>query len=80
MTVADLVEYLSRFDPQEEVTLEVRFPDLGLEVSDWAFSYPEESDGPALVTSVHGSSFDFPDVIRRLRALVDRAAYYNFVD
>ena len=23
---------------------------------------------------------DFPDVIRRLRALVDRAAYYNFVD
>lgn len=80
MTVADLVEYLSRFDPREEVTLEVRFPDLGLEASDWAFSYPEESDGPALVTSVHGSSFDFPDVIRRLRALVDRAAYYNFVD
>ena len=80
MTVADLVEYLSRFDPREEVTLEVRFPDLGLEVSDWAFSYPEESDGPALVTSVHGSSFDFPDVIRRLKALVDRAAYYNFVD
>ena len=80
MTVADLVEYLSLFDACEEVMVEVRFPDLGLEVSDWAFSYPEESDGPALVTSVHGSSFDFPDVIRRLRALVDRAAYYNFVD
>ena len=80
MTVADLVEYLSRFDPREEVTLEVRFPELDFEVCDWAFSYPEESDGPALVTSVHGSSFDFPDVIRRLRALVDRAAYYNFVD
>ena len=80
MTVADLEEYLSLFDAREEVMIEVRFPDLGHEVCDWAFSYPEESDGPALVTSVHGSSFDFPDVVARLRALVDRAAHYNFVD
>ena len=34
MTVADLAEYLSRFGDEEEVVLEVRFPDLGLEVSD----------------------------------------------
>ena len=80
MTVADLEEYLSRFDGREEVMIEVRFPELDFEVCGRAFSYPEESDGPTLVTSAHGSSFDFPDVIRRLRALVDRAAYYNFVD
>lgn len=80
MTVADLVEYLSLFDAREEVMLEVRFPDLDFEVCDWAFSYPEESDCPTLLTSVHGFDLDFPDVIRRLRALVDRAAYYNFVD
>ena len=80
MTVADLAEYLSNFGGREEVMIEVRFPDLGLEVSDWPFSYPEESDGPTLVTSVHGSSFDFPGVVARLRALVDRAAYCNFVD
>ena len=80
MTVADLLEYLSHFDDREEVMLEVRFPDLDFEVCDWAFSYPEGSDCPTLVTSVHGSSFDFPGVVARLRALVDRAAYYNFVD
>ncbi|MBQ1839909.1 MAG: hypothetical protein II128_01070 [Atopobiaceae bacterium] len=80
MTVADLAEYLSRFGDEEEVVLEVRFPDLGFEVSDWAFSYPEEPGCPRLVTSVHGSCFDFPDVVARLKALVDRAAYYNFVD
>lgn len=80
MTVADLVEYLSLFDACEEVMVEVRFPDLDFEVSDWAFSCPEESGCPTLVTSVHGSSFDFPDVVARLKALVDRAAYYNFVD
>ena len=43
-------------------------------------AYPEESDGPELDTAVHGFDLDFPDVIRRLRALVDRAAYYSFVD
>lgn len=80
MTVADLVGHLSHFGAREEVMLEVRFPDLDFEVCDWAFSYPEESDGPTLVTSVHGSSFDFPEVVARLRALVDGAAHYNFVD
>ena len=80
MTVADLEEYLSRFDGREEVMIEVRLPDIDFEVCDWALAYPEGSDGPELETAAHGSSFDFPDVIRRLKALVDRAAYYNFVD
>ena len=80
MTVAELAEYLSQFGEREEVMLEVRFPDLDFEVGDWAFSCPEESDCPTLVTSVHGSCFDFPDMVARLKALVDRAAYYNFVD
>lgn len=80
MTVADLAEYLSRSEDGKEVVIEVRFPDLDLEVSDWAFSLSEDSDRPTLVTCVHGSSFDFPDVIRRLRALIERAAHYNFVD
>ena len=47
---------------------------------DWAITYPEGSGGPELDADVHGFDLDFPDVIRRLRALVDRAAYYNFVD
>ena len=80
MTVRDLVEYLSLFDEREEVMLLVRFPDLDYELGDWAFSYPADADVPTIVTSVHGSSFDFPDVVARLKALVDRAAYYNFVD
>ena len=80
MTVADLVEYLSRFDGREEVMVRIRLPDIDFEVCDWAFTYPEGAGGPALVTSVHGSCFDFPDVVARLKALVDRAAYYNFVD
>lgn len=68
------------FDTREEVMIEVRFPDPGYEVGDSAFSYPEESDGPTLVTTVHGSSFDFPEMVARLKALVDMAAHYNFVD
>ena len=80
MTAGDLVEYPSRFDAREETVLEVRFPDLNFEASDWAFSSPQEVDCSALVTSVHGSNFDFPDVVARLKAFVGRAAYYNFVD
>ena len=80
MTVAEFAEFLSRFDAREEVMLEVRFPDPDFEVCDWAFSYPEGPGGPVLATSVHGSSFDFPDVVARPKALVDRAAYYNFAD
>jgi hypothetical protein len=80
MTVADLEEYLSRFDGREEVMVRIRLPDIDFEVCDWAFAYPEGSDGPELETAVHGFDLDFPDVIRRLKALVDRAAYYNFVD
>lgn len=80
MTVADLMEYLSRFDTREEVMVRIRLPDIDFEVCDWALAYPEGSDGPELETAVHGFDLDFPDVIRRLKALVDRAAYYNFVD
>ena len=80
MTVADLEEYLSCFDGREEVMVRIRLPDIDFEVCDWALAYPEESDGPELDIAVRGFDLDFPDVIRRLRALVDRAAYYNFVD
>ena len=80
MTVADLEEYLSLFDAREEVMVRIRLPDIDFEVCDWALSYPEGPGGPELDTVVHGFDLDFPDVIRRLRALVDRAAYYNFVD
>ena len=80
MTVPDLEEYLSLFDAHEEVMVRIRLPDIDFEVCDWALSYPEGSGGPELDTAVHGFDLDFPDVIRRLRALVDRAAYYNFVD
>ena len=80
MTVADLEEYLSLFDAHEEVMVRIRLPDIDFEVCDWAITYPEGSGGPELDADVHGFDLDFPDVIRRLRALVDRAAYYIFVD
>ena len=80
MTVPDLEEYLSLFDAHEEVMVRIRLPDIDFEVCDWALAYPEESDGPELDIAVRGFDLDFPDVIRRLRALVDRAACHNFVD
>ena len=80
MAVADLVECLSHFDAREEVMVRVRLPDFYFEACDLAPACLEESDGPQLDTAAHGFGLDFPDVIRRLKALVNRAVYYNFVD
>lgn len=62
------------------IRVTVRFPDIDWEVTDWAFGVSESPTGPEIVVEVYGADFDYPDVIRRIRALVDRAAYYNFVD
>ena len=34
---------------------------------------------PRIGATVHGLDFDYPDVVRRLKALIDRMCYYNFV-
>ncbi|MBR3314777.1 MAG: hypothetical protein IKG18_11640 [Atopobiaceae bacterium] len=75
-----LAEWLSSYDEGTPVRVTVRFPDLDWEVDDWAFGVSDSLTDPAIVVDVWGADFDYPDVVRRLKALVDFAAYHNFVD
>ena len=78
--VAFLRGYLGWYDDDGYAKVTVRFPELGWEVDDWAFEVSESFDGPAFVADVRMSSLDCPDVVRRLKALVDEAARNNLVD
>lgn len=75
-----LAEWLSGYDPDRPVRVRVRFPDVDWVVDDWAFAVSESLTDPAIEVTVHGFDFDYPEVVARLKRLVDRAAYYNFVD
>ncbi len=75
-----LSEWLGECVPGAPVRVRVRFPDIGWEVDDWSFTVSGSLTEPVIEVTVHGADFDYPDVVRRLKRLVDVAAYYNFVD
>lgn len=67
MNARDAIEWLGRFDPDEEVAVVARFPDLdGWEVVDWAVSPVEAEGSPGFGVSVDGGSFDYPAPSRAL--------------
>lgn len=78
--VAFLRDWLGWYDDDRYAKVTVRFPELGWSVDDWAFEVSESFDGPELLVDVHMADLDYPDVLRRLKALVDEAARNNLLD
>jgi hypothetical protein len=61
---------LEGFDGDSEVAIEVSFPGLdGWAIKTYSFSYSsdDDSNGPKLGMSVHGSDFDYPEILRVLK-------------
>ena len=75
-----LSDWFAECPPEAPVRVRVLLPDIDFEVTSWAFGLTESPCDPEIVVTVHGFDLDFPDVARRLKALADRLAYYNFVD
>lgn len=67
MNVRDAVEWLEMFDPDEEVAVVARLPDLdGWEVAGWAVSPVEAEGSPGFRVAVDGGAFDYPEPSRAL--------------
>ena len=75
-----LSEWLAECEPDAAARATVRFPDVDWAVTDWAFAVGDSLTEPEILVDVYGAGFGYPDVVRRLKGLVDDAARNNLID
>lgn len=72
MLVRDLIRELEEFDEDEELVVDVMFPQIDWMVRDIPLCVEvTDEDQPAFVVQVYEGQFDFPDVLQRLKAQVE---------
>lgn len=72
MLIRDLIEQLEEFDEDEELAIDVMFPQIDWMVREFPTCVEvNEEQQPTLVVNVYEGQFDFPDVLQRLKARVD---------
>jgi hypothetical protein len=74
--LADLLDAVPR---DTDVRVRVDFPDIGHSVEDWNYRVTRNACGVYIETAVYGREFGRPDVIKRIKKIVDVAMETSFL-